>query len=319
MYFHYFSKLLWATAFLFVLSSCQSTAEKKETPTQASETEKPMGYLNTERVKHSDAFKAYWYAGKAELASYELEQARYGEIRNGHAVLIFVTEDFLPEVQVKADRYQKTNIPVLKLNFTKKFNTGIYPYSIMTSTFFPVNNKNHAIKVSFSSQEWCGHVYAQLNNREKFDVRSHSYFETEADQEFSLEKTYLEDEIWTQLRLDPASLPTGNISMIPSFEYVRLRHQPLVAGEATATLTENADASSTYSISYPKAERSLSIHFQTEFPHQILAWEESGKSGFGPDAKVMVTKAKLKKTLITDYWAQHDNDDLPLRAALGLE
>ena len=30
------------------------------------------------------------------ISSYKLEQARYGEIRNGKAVLVYVTEDFLP-------------------------------------------------------------------------------------------------------------------------------------------------------------------------------------------------------------------------------
>ena len=79
----------------------------------------------------SQAFKDYWYQGKAEITSYKLEQARYGEMRDGNAVLIYVTEDFLPEVQVKADRQNAKNIPVLKLNSTKNFNTGIYPYSIM--------------------------------------------------------------------------------------------------------------------------------------------------------------------------------------------
>jgi len=35
-------------------------------------------------------FGDYWYTGEAELTSYELKQSRYGEIHEGHAVLIFV-------------------------------------------------------------------------------------------------------------------------------------------------------------------------------------------------------------------------------------
>ena len=135
------------------------------------------------------AFDAYWYEGEAELSSYSLKQARYGEIREGHAVLIYVTEDFLKKEQVKADKYNKSNIPVMKLNYTKKFNTGIYPYSVMQSTFYPVSDNAHAIKVSASMQEWCGHVYSQLNNRSKFEIMSRSYFEGEADQSFSLQKS----------------------------------------------------------------------------------------------------------------------------------
>ncbi|GAL73363.1 hypothetical protein [Jejuia pallidilutea] len=120
----------------------------------------------------SQQFKDYWYAGTAEISSYELNQARYGENREGTAVLIYVTEDFLPEIQVKANNQNTTNIPILKLNATKNFNTGIYPYSIMQSTFYPVANNQHALKVSSSMQEWCGQMYAQLNNKEKFNIAS---------------------------------------------------------------------------------------------------------------------------------------------------
>jgi len=37
----------------------------------------------------TEEFKKYWYAGKAELTHYHLEQARYGEIHSGDAVLIW--------------------------------------------------------------------------------------------------------------------------------------------------------------------------------------------------------------------------------------
>ena len=62
-------------------------------------------------------FNDYWYAGKAEITRYELQQARYGELRKGDAVLIFVTEDFLTDKQVKyefGDSGKATS--VLKLN-----------------------------------------------------------------------------------------------------------------------------------------------------------------------------------------------------------
>lgn len=52
----------------------------------------------------SDEYKDYWFNGQAEITSYTLEQERYGEMRTGTAVLIFVTEDFLPDAQVKANK-----------------------------------------------------------------------------------------------------------------------------------------------------------------------------------------------------------------------
>ena len=266
-----------------------------------------------EEKEPSQDFKNYWYAGEAEISSYKLEQARYGEIRNGYAVLIYVTEDFLPDIQVKADRQGANNIPVLKLNATKKFNTGIYPYSIMQSTFYPVSNDKHAIKISGSMQEWCGHVYSQLNNKEQFEVMSHSYFEGEADKSFNLDKAILENELWTQLRIDPKSLPTGDIEIIPSFEYTRLRHVPLKPYKASATLN---DAS--YSISYPELNRTLLIKFNPKFPYNILGWEERFESGFGSNTKTLTTKATKLKTIKSSYWNKNSNNDEILRDTLQL-
>ena len=262
----------------------------------------------------SKEFNHYWYSGEAEITSYQLEQARYGELRDGKAVLVFVTEDFLPEIQVKADNYSKGNTSVLKLNATKNFNTGVYPYSIMQSTFYPVANNQHAIKVSASIQEWCGHVYAQLNNRDKFEVLSHSYFQGEADQSFQLEKTWVENELWTKLRIDPKSLPLGDISVIPSLEFSRLRHKDIKAYKALASLKNG-----TYILSYPELNRTLKIKFNTSFPYDILGWEETFQSGFGASAKTLTTKATKLKSMKSAYWGKNSNADETLRKTLLLE
>ncbi len=267
--------------------------------------------------KLSEAFKQYWYAGNAEITSYQLEQARYGEIRTGKAVLIYVTEDFLPKVQVKADGQNPNNIPVLKLNATKKFNTGIYPYSIMQSTFYPVTDNQHAIKVSSSMQEWCGHVYTQLNNRKKFEIMSHSYFQNEADQEFSLDKAILENELWTKIRINPDDLPQGDIKIIPSFEYTRLRHKEIKAYAAKASL-KNEGSTNIYTVEYPKLNRNISITFNSSFPYEIESWTETFKSGFGPNAKELTTKATKIEQIKSAYWGKNNNKDEILRKELGL-
>lgn len=262
----------------------------------------------------SKEFNDYWYTGEAEITSYKLEQARYGEIRDGKAVLVFVTEDFLPEVQVKADNYSKNNTPVLKLNTTKNFNTGIYPYSIMQSTFYPVTNNQHALKISASVQEWCGHVYSQLNNRETFEVRSHSYFQSEADQSFSLEKTWTENELWIKLRIDPTRLPIGELQIIPSLEYTSLRHKTIKSYNAIASLKNG-----TYTISYPELNRMLKINFNTNFPFDILGWEETTVSGFGASAQTLTTKATKLESIKSAYWRKNHNADEGLRDTLKLQ
>ena len=299
---------------LLIFSSCKETPENNSDTLAMATTIKNV---ESPKKQLSEEFKEYWYNGTAEITSYTLEQARYGEIREGSAVMIYVTDPFLPEQQVKADNDHKSNIPVLKLNSTKNYITGIYPYSIMTSSFYPVHDNQHAIKLSFSSQEWCGHVYAQLNNRDDFEVTSHSYFESEGDQEYHLEKAVLENEIWNKIRISPNELPTGEIHMIPSLEYIRLSHKELKAYKAITTLTK-AESISTYSINYPELERTLNINFGNEFPYLIESWTDTFNDGFGDNKKVLTSKATRINRITTPYWQQKSNKDLSLRDSLGL-
>lgn len=271
----------------------------------------------TDSRELSPDFRAYWFAGEAEITSYDLKQARYGEMREGHAVLIYVTEPFRTDLQVKADNPGADNLTVLKLNRSKNFLTGIYPYSIMSSIFQPVSRKSQALKVSTSVQEWCGHVYTQLNNRDQFEINSHSYFESEGDRHMTLAKSLLEDEIWTQIRLEPESLPTGSLKIIPSLEYLRLTHQEIKAYQAVGRLS-GSGSWQTYSLEYPELGRRLDIRFETSFPHRIEGWDETYPSGFGPEAKPLTSTAVRKRTLKTPYWQKNQNKDVILRDSLGL-
>jgi hypothetical protein len=261
----------------------------------------------------SQDFKDYWFAGEAEVTSYDLQQYRYGEERDGNAVLIFVTEDFLQEEQVKAEQKGENTIPVLKLNATKNYLTGIYPYSIMQSTFYPLEGDSHALKVTASVQEWCGQVYMQLNNRKVYEIRSHSYFQGEVDQFPELDRHHLENEIWTQMRIDPSLLPTGEIKMIPSFEYIRLAHIEIKPYDAFAEFYRD-EGLSVYRITYPELNRRLLIYHHPVFPHPIEKWEEITESE-GQELRSVATK---KSRLKVDYWTRNSNKDLPLRDNLNL-
>ena len=295
---------------LIILSGC-----RKEKTTEKS----GVSMASTLPIKASPPkplsadFKEYWYSGVAELNSYSLQQARYGEVRNGEAVLIFVTEPFNADKQVKADRPGNNSVSVLKLNRVRKFLTGVYPYSIMSSIFYPVADNQHALKVAASVQEWCGHVYTQLNTREAFEIVSHSYFESEGDQTLRLPKTTLEDEIWTKIRLDPESLPLGTLQVIPSMEYLRLKHRPIQAYQAAASLSEN-DKLRTYTLTYPQLNRTLEIYFEAAFPYAIEGWKETEGAG----NKIVASRASRKKSLLTPYWQKNGIRDESLRDSLGL-
>lgn len=272
----------------------------------------------------SRTFGDYWYQGQAELTSYDLEQARYGEVHRGEAVLIFVTEDFSKSKQVKLDRPEAAGgdrAKVLKLNFTKSFTTGLYPYSMMTSVFKPVD-LSPTLKVTTSSQEWCGHTFTQLNRTSAgYRVTQLSYFESEGDETLELEDAAPEDGLWNLIRIDPSALPTGRVRLIPGTMFQRLRHQPWRSHEAEAVLAPDPDdpALTSYRLDYPELGRRLTIRFRGAFPHQIESWEETYVSGWGPDAARLTTRGVARKRILLDYWNHHDVEDARLRAELGLD
>ena len=260
----------------------------------------------------TEQFKQQWYAGKAELSSYSLQQARYGEVRNGEAVLIFVTEDFSKDKLVKIDEPDKTGdkIRVLKMNMTKKFVTGIYSYSMMLSVFTPVskNGNEKTVKADCSSQEWCGHTFSQLKlSGNNYHWQLQSYFEKEGEQDKKIDDVLLEDELWNHIRINPSTLPQGKFSLLPGLLWQRLSHSEMQKEEAVLTLSKadtffiKDNSAQLYTIHYPAAQRTLQIYFQAIFPHQILGWQETYPDGFG-NKKMLTTKAILKKTIWLDYW-----------------
>ncbi|GAB5519054.1 MAG: hypothetical protein RhofKO_13050 [Rhodothermales bacterium] len=290
------------------LVACQSTPQPELTPVQAVTLQGPQ----------ADPFGDYWYQGEAEITSYDLEQARYGELHEGEAALIFVTEPLSKTKQVKVDDVNAAGddaVTVMKLNFTSTFTTGIYPYSMMFSSFTPVQRQQYPrmLKVTATSQEWCGHTFTQLNYRDGgYEGNLYSYFESESDQDLSLGDAQLEDELWSTIRLNPADLPTGSLNVVPGTLAQRLSHAAVQPYRAEATLAPhpNADSLQVYTLVYPDLDRTLAIHFTADFPHIIEAWTDTHRG--------LTTTATRKERMMLDYWSHNKNADLPLRKELGL-
>lgn len=270
-----------------------------------------------------DAFGDYWYQGQAEITSYDLEQARYGEMHQGTAVTIFVTEDLSRNEQVKLDDPYGSpidGVKVLKLNATRKFTTGIYPYSVMTSVFTPVYRDRDpaTLKVTASIQEWCGQTFVQMNWRdEAYRIRHFSYFEQEGDGDESLGEIILEDELWTVLRLNPGDLPQGRVRILPSAVHHRLAHIDWAARSATGSVepVEGDGDLMQFTLVYEDIPRELVVHFRRDFPHEIMYWEETtGRSS----SERLTTRATLKERMMIDYWTRNSPADSVLRAQLGL-
>lgn len=271
----------------------------------------------------------YWYQGKAELSRYELSQNRYKDNHPGEVVLIFVTEDFLTDKQVKNDHYTNPNsIPILKNNIVKQFPTGIYTYHIMTSVFTPVQTGSHpkTLKVSNSSQEWCGQAYMQLNYNKKkdaYDYLLHSYFEDEADKTGQVKGLLLEDELFNRIRINPESLPLGNIQLLPAAEYSRLTHRPYSPVQAEATIADYTTGDfpgeelRVYTLRFSDLSRTLEVVFENKAPYRIAGWKDTYPSMF--DKQPRTTVARRTNTILDDYWKHNSLADMDKRQELGLD
>src|SRR5438552_4780173 len=150
-------------------------------------------------------FDARWHDGRAEVDGYALTVTRYGHARAGRGVLIFVTEPFSRSRQVKLDdpsRAPGDAFEVLKLNLIRDFQTGIYDYHTMVSLFVDARAFT-PVKQAFTSAEWCGQVYEEIEvHPGRIVARGSSYFEGESSLD-SLARPaggVLEDDLFIRLR-----------------------------------------------------------------------------------------------------------------------
>jgi hypothetical protein len=287
----------------FIWQSCQTRSANPAAPSFAN-------------AAAPGEFATYWYDGKAEISSYDLNIVRYGEYRKGDAVMIFVTEDFSASRQVKLDYPEDAGndrAPVLKLNAVWKFKTGIYDYSLMSSLFTPIDMAQYpnSLKLTCSVQDWCGQVYTQLN-REKnaYLVRQYSYFETEGDRSYKVKPDMLEDELFTRIRINPASIAQGEADLIPGGFYARLSHEAIKPKRARIQFLES-EATTQCLVEYLHLDRTLRIHFETAFPHRIISWTEE-------ENQQVTVSGKLRQSIQSAYWAENANEFLPLRDTLEL-
>lgn len=244
-------------------------------------------------------FWSMWGDGQAELSAYDLTYTKYGAPRQGVAIAIFVTETFSNRARVKADPGKhpaSDEFPVMKLNLVKDYQTGVYDYNEMLSAFValaPVNARPAGLpaKVSFSSQEWCGHVYEQL----LFDARTvrhtgHSYFDGEGDRqrEFDYPAEGISEDsllLWARGMARPAIAPgeSRNVPLLMSLAVSREAHKPLVwrqatlsraASPATVSVPAGTFAAEAWTAEIDGASR-LTFLVEAAGARRVIQWESS--------------------------------------------
>ena len=267
-------------------------------------------FLSLAAPSSAQDFWQHWGDGKAELNGYTLKQPRYSALRDGKAVLVFVTEDFSDALRVKADpgRHPAADVyPVLKLNAVRDFQTGIYDYNVMTSAFLRVAPGWPVAKVSFSSQEWCGHVWHQITPRNgRLQGLFHSYFDGEADGTDDLpfpKDGVLEDALPILLRRwNGAYLKAGEartVPFLPSLLWVRLNHRPLAwttanvaraASPRAVTMPAGRFEVDVYSVEIADG-RKLGFEIETAPPYRLVRQT-------GPDGEEL----SLRGSTRLPYW-----------------
>lgn len=269
-------------------------------------------------------FETLWYDGQAEVAGYVWKGSRYGELRTGEAVAIFVTETLGADTHVKLDDPSKGGVTAMKLNLVREFQTGLYDYDTMTSAFAEVG-AFQPLKVTFSCQEWCGQAYESLDVGKKLALEIASYFEGESTEATLAWKdgAVLGDHLFLWLRgLRGHVLAPGASRELPyladGFER-RLRHakaewQTLTITRAAATTSESVPAGTFPAVVYTLAStdgRTGRVAFEEAYPHRLLAWSWSR-------GQELLDSGALTGTKRLKYWELHAEGQESLRRELGL-
>jgi hypothetical protein len=308
---------------LFVSGCAQEQKQVAQKSTQSmKEAAKPSAWAVKKHV--SSNFWQHWGDGKAELSGYRMKVKRYGETREGLAALIYVTEDLHRDTLIKDDKGNLPDdrkIPVIKLNQSVKFQTGIYPYSLMTSVFSPVHHLQgrapfDPVKISFSAQEWCGHVFEMLwPTAAAARFEQHSYFQDEGDRTEEIQygaNTLFEDALFIQLRELDGPLFEGDVwegQIVPArWENRKAHRRPRPEKASIKRHADNVDGAPVNRFEVRIGERTLTVMVEKAVPHRILRFKKSdGDEG------------TLLKTARLPYWEHNHRGAEKFLAELGLK
>lgn len=314
--------------------ACAPAAEGPETGAEAGRDAKeetlfrdPGGFSglpDVPKATASSAFWGHWGDGRAELSGYRLVTRRYGELREGEVVLIYVTEPHDRRVWIKDDDAREPHrAEVLKLNVHREFLAGIYPYSVLTGVFAPVDDwdveRFSPVKLTMTAHEWCGSYFAGVwPGPGRFRALRLSYFPEEGERAGlvpAAEGALYEDALLIQLReLDGPFARGGDWegSLVPSLWEVRRGHRDLEPGPATLTRREGErEGVPVTRFVLRHGGRTRTFEVERAPPRRVLGWriQEGGAE---------LEEARLLRTVRLPYWRLNAPGDEAYRAELGL-
>jgi hypothetical protein len=278
------------------------------------------------------AFWETWGDGFAEVSTYDLVMPRYGANRDGESILIFVSETFSNRQRVKADpgkNPKADEFPVMKVNWQKNFQTGIYDYSEMTSAFLGLaavdgRAAGTLAKVAFTRQEWCGQMFVQaLFDAPRVRVAGSSYFDGDGDLTQTLPvpaKGLSEDGLvfWARGMAGPFLKPGESVEapFLTGLRSARDAHQPLAWSRvnlARGTTTQKVETAAgefvtdIYAANLANGKGYL-FFVESDAPHRLIRWQfSSGETG------------ELYASERVKYWELNRPEGVDALRQLGLE
>lgn len=238
-----------------------------------------------------------WDDGLAEVAEYDLQQFRYGNLHPGAVTLVAVREAMDAARAVKALPGAAPTVPVLKLHAIRSFQTGVYRYD---QSSFQLVRQNDGIPLRWliTSHEWCGAASKSWVNGGPLTVSS--YFDGHGDVRQPLDlgtDAVPADSLWWWARAwVAAGSPATALRIIPS----QLEARCIDTTPQAATIAAAASGQGRVVVTLRRDHLVDRLTIAADPPYALQSWEQA-------DGSVMT----LRRLRRFDYWAHHDPADRP--------
>ena len=226
-----------------------------------------------------------WDDGLSEMCYYDATDTVYGTKRHYTRVHLFNRQWMDPATGVKTEPDSPGAVPAFKLLIAEQIPTDNYNYRYLTTVFLRRSDLT-PLKMTSSSQEWCGHTFKHLRwTDDRLDVQSFSYFPDEGDRTYQRVADAVPFESLFVLARNVVSTGrTRRLQLLPSMR----SNRQVVPDAAAATLVPD---SMTKRVTVPlgtfevrrvqlQSDR-LSAWFDVEVdaPHRIIAFEAGRLAG----------------------------------------
>jgi hypothetical protein len=252
------------------------------------------------------------------MIGYEAITPRYGHLRRSELALVYVTEPFSRRTLIKDDDARGADrMDVLKLNVSERFQTGVYPYSVLTSVFCPTDairsERFSPAKITLSAQEWCGHVYLGVwPDEDAYALRGMSYFASEGEVDDRVQTpadALYEDALLIQLRELDGPFHGGRDwegALVPALWRNRRAHRPLAPVSARITRREIDRDLLRFSLESEGFTRTFDVERGGD--RRVVGWSSSDGA-----------RTRLLRSTRMAYWSLHGPGDEARRAEFGLD